>query len=79
MLKYLYNVYMNYLVLFGDNTLHKTFRTDEDVIAFCKYLTFEYECNGYMSVMREVPYEDHLGTGFYWTLIWDNKNYIYKC
>jgi len=65
----------HYLIEFGDNTLHKTFRTDEDAISFCKYLTLEYEVGGHMYIMKEMPYEDHLASGFYWSLVWNNIDF----
>lgn len=61
---------MHYLIEFGDNTLNKTFQSDADVIKFCEYIIDEYEFSGLMQVMKEVPYEDHLGYGYYWSLIW---------
>ena len=64
---------MDYIIEFGENTLRKTFRTDAEVIEFCEYLIEEYECNGYMQVMKQIGYEDHLGYGKYWAVIWTNK------
>jgi len=60
---------MNYLIQFGDNNLQKSFKCDDDAISFCKYIINEYEFTGGMYIMKEIPYEDHLGYGFYWSLI----------
>lgn len=64
---------MDYFIEFGENTLRKTFRTDGDAIEFCEYVISEYECNGSMYIMKQVEYEDHLGYGKYWAVIWTNK------
>jgi hypothetical protein len=63
----------DYIIEFGENTLRKTFRTDCEVIEFCEYLIDEYECNGYMHVMKQIEYKDHLGYGHYWVVFWTNK------
>lgn len=63
---------MNYLIQFGENTLYKTFKCDDDAITFCEYIINEYEFTG-ITIMKEIPYEDHLGSGFYWGTIWNNK------
>lgn len=64
---------MDYIIEFGENTLRKTFRTDGEAVDFCEILINEYECNGYMHIMKQVEYEDHLGYGYYWAIIWTNK------
>ena len=63
----------DYIIEFGENTLRKTFKTDAEAIEFCEYIIDEYECNGRMHILKEIPYEDHLGYGKYWTIIWINK------
>lgn len=63
----------DYIIEFGQNTLRKTFRTDGEAVDFCEILINEYECNGYMHIMKQIEYEDHLGYGYYWAVIWTNK------
>lgn len=62
---------MRYLIQFGENTLYKSFKADDDAITFCEYIIYEYEVGGHMYIMKEMPYEDHLGSGYYWNLIWE--------
>jgi len=64
---------VDYIIEFGENTLRKTFSTDCEAIEFCEYIIDEYECNGHMHIMKQIEYQDHLGTGFYWVVFWTNK------
>jgi len=62
----------NYIIEFGDNVLNKSFKTDGEAIDFCEYIIDEYEFSCVMHIMKAIEYEDHLGYGKYWALIWTN-------
>lgn len=59
-----------YIIEFGENTLNKSFNNDGDAISFCQDIIDEYEFNGVMQILREIPYEDHLASGIYWSVVW---------
>tara|TARA_R110002126_G_scaffold1001_1_gene5820 strand:- start:34 stop:234 length:201 start_codon:yes stop_codon:yes gene_type:complete len=59
-----------YIIEFGENTLNKSFNNDGDAISFCQDIIDEYEFNGVMQILRERPYEDHLASGIYWSVVW---------
>lgn len=59
-----------YIIEFGENTLNKSFNNDGDAISFCHDIIDEYEFNGMMQILREIPYEDHLANGMYWSVVW---------
>jgi len=59
-----------YIIEFGQNILNKSFNNDGDAISFCQDMIDEYEFNGLMQILREIPYEDHLAKGMYWSVVW---------